>query len=69
MANQSANNIILVNLLSSKKQETKEFQSLDHVRELFLAPRKCVYSSQTAQTKENSGLYSGDWLSTELDVH
>lgn len=32
---------ILVILLS-ERQETKEFQSLDHVRELFLAPSKCV---------------------------
>lgn len=33
---------ILVILLLSEWQETKEFQSLDHVRELFLAPSKCV---------------------------
>lgn len=42
MANESANNTTLVNLLSSKKRETKEFQSLGHVRELFLAPRECA---------------------------
>lgn len=42
MPNEAANNTILVSLLSSEKQETKEFQSLEYVKELFLAPTKCV---------------------------
>lgn len=56
MPNESANNTILVNLLSSEKQETKEFQSLEYVKELFLAPTKCVFSSQNTQTKVDLGL-------------
>jgi hypothetical protein len=42
MTNGSVNNTILVNLLSFEKQETKESQSLGYVKELFLAPTKCV---------------------------
>lgn len=42
MTNESVNNTILVNPLSSEKQETKEFQSLEYVKEGFLAPTKCV---------------------------
>lgn len=42
MVSARVNNTILVILLPSESQETKEFQSLDHVRELFLAPSKCV---------------------------
>lgn len=38
---------------SSERQETKEFHSLDHVRELFLAPSKCVvqFSKCTGESK------------------
>lgn len=51
MANESANNTILVNLLSSKKQETKEFQSVDYVRELFLTPNECVLQFSKCRLK------------------
>lgn len=41
MVSEFVDSIILVILLS-ERQETKKFQSLDHVRELFLAPTKYV---------------------------
>lgn len=42
MVSEFVDSTILVILLPSERQETKEFHSLDHVRELFLAPSKCV---------------------------
>lgn len=36
------NAILVVILFPSKAQETKEFQSLEYVREIFLAPNKCA---------------------------
>lgn len=41
MVSEFVDSTILVILLS-ERPATKEFHSLDHVRELFLAPSKCV---------------------------
>lgn len=57
MVSEFVDSTIVVILLLSERQATKEFHSLDHVRNSFWLPVNVSSSSQNAQAKVNLDSY------------